>query len=84
MNTNCESSIKLKNWKQFTTVNLLPRLPFPLWILNKIKELKAIHNVSNCVALVIKLWILNKIKELKAIHNDIDGVQTTGITVNPQ
>ena len=41
----CESLTKLMNWKQFTTLAKSQELTAELWIINKVNELKAIHNL---------------------------------------
>ena len=46
LNKTCELSIKLRNWKQFTTKTCYVLNYTNLRIIHKIKELKAIHNVQ--------------------------------------
>ena len=44
-NADCESLTKLMNWKQFTTSEVNSLDDEALWIINKVNELKAIHNI---------------------------------------
>ncbi len=56
----------------------------PLRIINKINELKAIHNSEDWLMAKPKLRIINKINELKAIHNDILRSASICLTANHQ
>ena len=53
-----------------------------LWIINKVNELKAIHNKWEFEESPYKLWIINKVNELKAIHNTKDRNTILLFTVN--
>ena len=65
----CESSLKLGFWKQFTTADIIYLQSDFLWIIPKIRILKAIHNTPPGAMNLTVLWIIPKIRILKAIHN---------------
>ena len=62
------------NWKQFTTFAYTHQIRDALWIINKVNELKAIHNEAIKRMHSSGLWIINKVNELKAIHNKVEIV----------